>query len=470
MGIISVNFLYFVLISLLVFYILPGKLQNLFLLLVSYYFYTTWAWEYSLFLLGITIFNFFFAHLIQKKEARKKLFLRLGVVLNLVFLLSLLSRNVLNIAFTDFIRFFGVTDFEVKILLPLGVSYYVLECISYLIDVSRKQLPACPNFINFSLYLAYFPKLISGPIERAREFLPQLAEKRVVNNQTIIRSLALILIGLFRSVVFAGIITVLAPKNLFVDPLSLSSTDLVIGIIAVGLHLYNQFAGYTSIVRGVSGFFGIELSKNFAQPLFSKDFSDLWVRWHISLSLWLRDYIYLPLSRAFLRRNPTRTNKANILIPPMATMLASGIWHGGSINLIIWGAVMGVFIIIEQIINLFRSITPSKKTPLLRRILSLSIIMGLAVISFIPFNLSILDSKIYVYGIIIANNWQIPDFRLFVVFAIVFLFDGLQYNQNDEFFFRKWPEWIQSLCFALAIYSIIIVNEFQSAKTTFVYP
>jgi hypothetical protein len=154
----------------------------------------------------------------------------------------------------------------------------------------------------------------------------------------------------------------------------------------------------------------------------------------------------------------------------MATMLASGIWHGGSINLIIWGALMGVFIIIEQIINLFRSITPSVKTPRWRRILSFSILMGLAVIAFIPFNLSIPESKIYVYGIIIVNNWHIPDVRLLVVFAIVYLFDGLQYKQNDEFFFRKWPEWIQSLCFALAIYSIIIVNEFQSAKTTFVYP
>ena len=470
MGIVSVNFFFFVLISLIVFYLLPGKLQNVFLLLASYFYYATWAWEYTLFLLGLTIFNFLFAQLIQKKVARKKLFLRIGVILNLSFLLTLIFRHSLTIALTDFVQFLGVADFEAKILFPLGVSYYVLESISYLIDVSRKQLPPSKNFINFSLYLAYFPKLISGPIERAREFLPQLTEKRVVDNQTIMRSLALILMGLFRSIVFSGLIVILMPKNLFVDPLSLSSTDLIIGIIAVGFHIYNQFAGYTSIVRGVSGFFGIELTKNFAQPLFSKDFSDLWVRWHISLSRWLRDYIYLPLSRAFLRRNPTRTNKANILIPPMVTMIASGIWHGGGINLIIWGAMNGVFIILEQIFSLFRTITPSAKTPLWRRILSFSIVLTFAIIALIPFNLSILQSKIYVYGIIVANKWQTPNFNIFIVIAIVILFDGLQYNQNSEFFFTKWPKWVQGLCFAFAIFSIIGVNEFQSASATFIYP
>ncbi|MEW5872812.1 MAG: MBOAT family O-acyltransferase [Chloroflexota bacterium] len=466
MPLISLKFAIFVLASLLIYYLLPGKLQNSFLLLASYYFYVSWSWQFALILLALTVFNFFYAQHLQRCQTHKRAILWLGVAANLAFFLFFLLGSGLG----DLIRRFGLTSFEVAVLLPLGFGYHVLESISYLVDISLRLGKPSTNFIDFTLFLAYFPKLISGPIERARKFLPQLSQKRVVDNQVLARSLMLIVIGLLRSTVLAGMITVLVPASVIQDPLEHTGFQLMMGLLGFAFYLYNQFAGYTDLVRGVSGLFGIELTRNFAQPIFSKDFSDFWQRWHISLSQWLRDYIYMPLSRALLRRNPTRSNKANLILPPLATMFASGLWHGGSPNLLAWGILNGLYVVIENFINLFRHSAPNAKRPLWRAVLGGLVLLGLALFAAIPFKLTLGHSRILLGQMLFAWGWQMPDLLVLAVMLASVVLDWLQFRRNDEFVFLGWPRSLQALAAVLAVFAVVIVYQLQNAPATFVYP
>jgi len=189
-------------------------------------------------------------------------------------------------------------------------------------------VPAEPDVVHFALYLAYFPKLLAGPIERARSFLPRLTAAGDVTNDVLARSATLIVIGIGRKLLIADPLFSRIPAEVTVDPLQYPAPRLLVWLVAYAFALYNDFAGYTDIVRGVSGLFGIELSRNFAAPFFSRNFTELWTRWHITLSSWLRDYIYFPLSRALVRRNPNATHFVTLFVPPMVTMLVSGLWHG----------------------------------------------------------------------------------------------------------------------------------------------
>ncbi|MDH3943992.1 MAG: hypothetical protein OEV06_07870, partial [Anaerolineae bacterium] len=315
-----------------------------------------------------------------------------------------------------------------------------------------------------------FPKLVSGPIERARIFLPQLSEARLVDDRIARRSVMLILVGLTRTAIFADILLIIMPFNLFSDPLQYGNLELVMWLFAFALVLYNQFAGYTNIVRGISGLFGIELSPNFAQPFFSKNFSDFWTRWHISLSQWLRDYVFLPSSRFFLRRNPSRRNVPNIIIPPMATMLISGLWHGARPNLLLWGAIMGSYMVAEQILNLFQRLDPSKKRAWWKTLFSSGVVLGLGLLAAIPFKLDILNSKIYLYGIIKAENWYIPPLWPLAIFAAYLAFDYAQFRAGDEFVFLRAPRWSKAVGMAVVIIVMFVVDNLQAAYLPFTYP
>lgn len=476
MEIISLEFVLFVLAVAIIYYLLPGKWQNLFLLAASYYFYVTWDWNYAAILLGLTVFNFFYARWLYSQVSRhqgghKRAVLWAGIGLNSAALLFFLLGGSFNAALNQWLQSSGRTGIEVAILLPLGFSYRVLECISYLVDIALKIAKPAANFFDFALYLGYFPKLVSGPIERARRFLPHINEKKSLDNQAFARSLMLIVIGLARSTILAGMLTVLVPMSLaLVKPQKFSSLELLLGLMGFAFYLYNQFAGYTSIVRGVSGLFGIELTNNFAYPFFSKDFSDFWKRWHISLSSWLRDYIYMPSSRALLRRNPSRTNIPNLILPPLATMLISGLWHGASLNLLVWGALNGVYIVIENLLNLFRRADPSKKTPLWRQITGSLVLISLALFAAIPFQADL--PTCWDFLLRLATGWEsrLPDLRFLVVIAASLGLDWLQSRRNDEYLFLTWPRGVQAGLATLVVFAVVIVYHLQNAPSTFIYP
>ncbi|GER81111.1 MAG: MBOAT family O-acyltransferase [Anaerolineales bacterium] len=469
MTILSAKFLVFVLVALAIYYILPRRLQNLFLLIASYYYYSTWLRWYPLLLLAQTAIVFGLGHWLYRSVKSKRVILWLGILFNVGILLWFLVggtylKGVLEINASN------ARTILPLLVLPVGASYYALNGISYLIDINLKLSKPTYNFVDFALYLAWFPKLLNGPLERARKFLPQLAEKRTVDDEALASNLTLILVGLFRASLLGGLLTLFLPAIPLQDPASHGALVLLWALVTYMFYLYNQFAGYTDIARGVSGLFGIQLSRNFNAPFFSKDVSDFWTRWHISLSQWLRDYIYMPVSRAFLRKNPSRANIPNLIVPPLVTMLISGLWHGADWNHLVWGALMGLLIMFENIRMLSRPAQAEASIPLWRRILSRSWLILLMAASTVPF---VLDLKqTYVFFARIVKGWDgvMFDLRPAAPVILSLLVDWFQQRGKDELVFRKWPFWAQAILLALIPLAVIVITKLQSAPPVFVYP
>jgi D-alanyl-lipoteichoic acid acyltransferase DltB (MBOAT superfamily) len=474
MAILSLEFLILVLVTLVVYYLLaylraPRILQNLVLLAVSYYFYWDWFQWYPLLLLALTAIDFGLGHWLYKSTRGKRAIVWLGVFINIGAMAWFLIGGK-YLQGTLEITAANALDILPLLVLPIGMSYYALNGISYLIDINLRLAKPSTNFVDFALYLAWFPKLLNGPLERARKFLPQLAETRTVDTESVARNLTLILIGLFRMAILGGALTLLLPAVALDNPSAYGTLTLLWALLTSMFYLYNQFAGYSDIVRGVSGLFGIELTRNFNTPFFAKDFSDFWTRWHISLSQWLRDYIYMPVSRAFLRKNPSRTNIPNLIVPPLATMLASGLWHGADWNHLVWGALMGLFIILENVRMLFRPVKAQAAIPLWRRITSKVWLVALMSAATVPFILDLTQTRVFFRQIV--KNWDgvMFDWRALPILALSLLMDWFQNRTNDELVFRKWPLWLQTILLAAIPLAVIIIDQLQSAPPVFVYP
>ncbi|MCX5719816.1 MAG: hypothetical protein NT055_07655, partial [Nitrospirae bacterium] len=391
MNITSLIFCGFVIIVVALYYIIPRRAQNYLLLTASYVFFATWAWQFPLILFVLTLLNFKLAQWLRYRERPRPAILWSGIGVNILALAFFKYSNFFVPEMLGLLQGTGGQSFSlaVNILLPVGLSYRILENISYLADVYRGQIPAASNLTDFSLYSAYFPKLLSGPIERARSFMPQLTQQRIVDNDTITRSFTLIVIGLVRKIVIADTISGVIPRGVFVTPMNYSGLELSTWLVAETFVIYNDFAGYTDIVRGISGLFGIELSRNFSHPFFSRNFFEMWTRWHITLSFLLRDYIYLPLSRALLRRNLSSRNTLNLIIPPIVAMLVSGLWHGANIHMLMWGAVVGLYLVFGRILSLWRPVIQPDKQPMWRQIIKMLAVFLLINLSLIFFHMDL---------------------------------------------------------------------------------
>ena len=361
----SSSFFAFVLIALGAYYLVPKKAQNLILLLSSYLFSISWNWTFAVVILTASGSTFLLAVQIEKTEKRSRSrWLWLGIALNLAALLFFKyfgdTQGLLIRAINHF-KIAAPALVSLKLLTPIGISFYVLQSISYLVDVHREQIPASRSFVDVSLYLAYFPKLLAGPIERADNFFKQIHADRIIDNALLTDSLVRIFVGLVRKIVISDMIARLIPVGVFATPKNFPIPDLIFWWIVFAFVVYNDFAGYTSIARGVSGLFGIQLSPNFEQPFFSTSYIDFWNRWHISLSNWLRDYIYLPVSRAMLRRNPSGRYWPNLVVPPLVTMIVSGLWHGLNPHFLLWGFLNGLLQGVERLQKMGRK--PSSAAP-----------------------------------------------------------------------------------------------------------
>ncbi|RME88186.1 MAG: MBOAT family protein [Anaerolineae bacterium] len=462
----SLPFAVFVIVTFLLYYAFPRQ-QVLILLGASYLFYLTWDWRFVLVLLLVTVSNYLIAHRLEYPHRAKsnlaKRFLWLGLSLNL---LPLFLFKYLDYLAWQLSRMLTLPAISLKIVLPIGLSFYILQGISYLLDVYQGQIAPSKRPTHFALYLAYFPKLVSGPIERARTFLPQLTEKCIVDNQALAQSLARIAVGLVRKLVIANAILASLPSSLFDSPAKFPAPDLIFWWIAFVFMIYNDFAGYTTLVRGVSGLFGIELSENFRQPFFASGALDLWNRWHISLSQWLRDYVFLPLSRFMLRRKPSGKFLPNIIIPPVVTLLVSGLWHGINPHFLLWGGLTGLALAIERLLSLKRPVVRAATAHLPRLSTALrhfAFIMLIALIIGPPFRLEVPEtisfwSHLFLWGpatLLKVNKILSP----LLAFLLSLSLDWGQYRTQDDVFFLQWPRWAQSLVFAFVILALFLATR-----------
>jgi alginate O-acetyltransferase complex protein AlgI len=323
--------------------------QNIILLLASYFFYSFWDWRFSIILVGSTLFNYLFGIQIgkEKKEIRQKNLLVFSLIINIGVLCYFKYFNFFIDSFLDIINNLGfnINQYSLEILVPIGISFYTFHGISYVLDIYFGRTIASNNLIQFSLFISYFPLLVAGPIERATHLLPQFSQKRKFSYNQSSEGCKLILWGLFKKVVIADSLASIVDE-MFLNYSDHSAIELIIGTISFAFQVYCDFSGYTDVARGVSKLFGIELIINFKFPYFSRSIPEFWSRWHISLTSWMNDYIFLPLSFKFRKHG-----KWGLFCATIITFALSGFWHGAGLQYISWGLFYGFLFIPAVFMN-----------------------------------------------------------------------------------------------------------------------
>lgn len=474
MELISLDFAGFVGITLLFYYLIPKRIQNQLLLAASYIFYGLWDIRFTAILAITTILNY----QVGKRAAGRKRIMWLGVGGNLLALafFRLVASGYMEKIINYVNRTTDSQRIYLHILIPIGFSFYILTAISYLVDVYKKQIPPADNFFDFALLLAYFPKMLSGPIERAKTFFPQLAKKKTLDNQRLSLAFLLIITGFFRKMFFAELISKAIPVNLFNESNRFGAPELIIYLILYVFWLYNDFAGYTGIARGISALFGIDLLPNFEQPFFARSFVEFWNRWHISLSNWLRDYIYYPVSRSLLRLNRNQRNLVNICVPPLATMLASGLWHNFGLYMLVWGGMHGVFQVVERLLIIWKPGKAANEQPVIKQIASMVVVFIFVSLAFVSFG-SGSFSRALLYWQGMVTGWGKP-FILKpiglvapgIAILLCLVLDYIQYRTKDETAILRFPRVIQAGMLALIILAFlyqVVIDE--SITASFVY-
>ena len=326
-----------------------SRWQNRLLLVASYIFYGFWDWRFLGLIAISTAVDYYVGLRLDDaplsdpvNERRRKQLLWLSVAVNLGILGFFKYFNFFSSSFIDLIAGFGLeaSDVTLNIVLPVGVSFYTFQSMSYTISIYRGELKATHDALNFALFVAFFPQLVAGPIERASNLLPQIEKPRAISWSQIDSGLFLIIWGVFKKLVIADNLGLIA-NEVFNDP-NVVGIDIVLGTLAFALQIYGDFSGYSDIARGVARLMGFELMVNFRLPYFAVNPSDFWQRWHISLSEWLRDYLYIPLGG---NRGGSLNTYRNLFL----TMLLGGLWHGAGWNFIIWGAYHGAILIIYRL-------------------------------------------------------------------------------------------------------------------------
>lgn len=355
----SFEFLVFFPVVVLLFYVIPRRLRRLWLLFASYYFYMGWNAKYALLILASTIITYLCAVLMDRAalqgdvgRRKRRLVLAAGIVVNLAILVFFKYFHFLYDTFASLFSVFGVhvrpSGFDV--LLPVGISFYTFQALGYTIDVYRGTVKAERNFVQYALFVSFFPQLVAGPIERSGNLLGQLGK---ISDKTpaegpwsfekATRGLLLMLWGFFMKMVIADRAAVLV-NQVFGIYYMFSGVALTLACVLFTIQLYCDFAGYSLIAMGAAKVLGIDLMTNFEAPFFSRSISEVWRRWHVSLSSWFRDYLYIPLGG-------NRCSRARKYLNNMVTFAVSGLWHGASWHFVAWGALQGVYIIIGDLLR-----------------------------------------------------------------------------------------------------------------------
>ena len=345
----SLDFAFFFPIVFILYWILSQKLslRNLLILISSYVFYGWWDWRFLFLIVISSLVDFYVGQQLDKTEdaKKRKMYLYLSLFVNLGFLVYFKYTNFFIDTFVESFRLFGKT-LEVStlnIILPVGISFYTFQTLSYTIDIYRKQLKPTKDPIAFFAFVAFFPQLVAGPIERAAHLLPQFYKTYKFNYNLVKSGLLLIAFGLFKKMVIADR-AALYVNEVYNNPGNYEGVETIIATVLFAFQIYCDFSGYSDIAIGSARTMGFDLMKNFDSPYLSKSITEFWRRWHISLSTWFRDYVYIPLGGS---RNGKYKTYFNLFI----VFLVSGLWHGAAMTFVIWGVIHGLIIVLEKAIS-----------------------------------------------------------------------------------------------------------------------
>lgn len=440
----SLEFFLFLAIVLAIYYSLNHRGQNYWLVAASYAFYGFWDWRFLSLILVSTVVDFILGQRIHRAEGpnEKKLCLIISLLVNLGILAFFKYFNFFIDSAVDLLSLLGFEAHRstLNIILPVGISFYTFQTLSYSIDIYRGNLKPIKNITNFALFVSFFPQLVAGPIERATNLLPQIGERRSVSTDDLREGVWLILVGLFRKVVIADTAAIYV-NAAFGNPGSYSSTGLLVAAFLFSVQIYGDFAGYSDIARGVSRLLGFKLMINFQQPYFSSNIAEFWRRWHISLSSWLRDYLYIGLGG---NRSGALKTYRNLFL----TMLLGGLWHGAAWGFILWGALHGSYLAIHRLMG--GSANSGQDGHLVIRLLKIVSLFFLVTLTWIPFRqpdgalaLQYLSGILQFQGSLFdtANPGKVlePGLCLVLVIMALLLIDLPMYRKGIHTAVFQWP-------------------------------
>lgn len=345
----------------------------------------------------------------EQKKRRRKMFLIISLTINLGLLFIFKYFNFLNETTNNLLASLNI-NYPVQnfsLLLPMGISFYTFQTLSYTIDVYRGKRKAERHLGYFALYVSYFPQLVAGPIERSDRLLPQLRKKHVFNQEMAKHGLQRMLWGFFQKIVIADTISIVV-DTVYNSPQEHSGLAFIIATVAFAIQILSDFAGYSNIAIGCAQIMGIELMENFKQPYFAISIRDFWARWHISLSSWFKDYVYISLGG-------NRVKRPRYYLNIFITFFLSGIWHGANWTFVIWGSIHGILRIIEDFFGALlkkRNIILMKNSPKIKRVVSTVIVFILICFAWIFFRANTLSDALYIVSNIFndADNWMNPSY------------------------------------------------------------
>ncbi|MCF8332186.1 MAG: MBOAT family protein [Bacteroidales bacterium] len=443
------------------------NIRNVLLILASYLFYGWWDWRFLSLIFISSLTDYIVGIGLQKTTSisRRKILLGISLLVNLGFLGFFKYYNFFIASLNEFLSYFSINinTQTLNIILPVGISFYTFQTLSYTIDLYRNKIQPEKNILAFFAFVSFFPQLVAGPIERASNLLGQFKQKKVFDYSEIIAGLRLMLWGMFKKVVIADNFGVMVDQ-LLLPGTETSGISVMFGAFAFAFQIYADFSGYSDMAIGIARTMGFDLMRNFKTPYFSGSFREFWQRWHISLSTWFRDYLYIPLggNRVSLRRS-----QINVLI----TFLVSGLWHGANFTFLLWGGFHGLLLVLERKVKIR-----------LPRVLSVMLVFIAVVLLWLPFRaesmqhlsemaVSLFQFSNYHSGrlIEVINEFSIIRFILLIVVFAAFIYTEWLIQQKD---FNEWigqfnKPW-RILSYYLIIFIILILGNF-SVKPDFIY-
>ena len=451
------------------------KLQNFLIVAASYLFYGWWDWRFLSLILFSTIIDYTIGQKlrVEENETKRKVLLWSSILLNLGFLGFFKYYNFFLDNFITAFSFFGteINANSLNIILPVGISFYTFQTLSYTIDIYKRKLEPTNDIIAFSAFVSFFPQLVAGPIERATNLLPQFYKKREFNYAKAVDGMRQILWGLFKKIVIADNCALYA-NDIFNNSSDYTGSTLFMGAIFFAFQIYGDFSGYSDIAIGTSRLFGFNLKQNFAFPYFSRDIAEFWRRWHISLSTWFRDYLYIPLGGS-------RGGKWNKIRNVFIIFIISGFWHGANWTFIIWGALNALFFLPLLLTNKNRNnlevVAQGKVLPSLKELFSILFTFSLTVFAWVFFRAENLSHAVQYILDVFKNPGSFLLVSVYmkhkVILLLLFLFVLVEWfgREGQYAIAHIGIKWKRPFRYALYYVIIIAIIFFGGKEQQFIY-
>ncbi|MFM7234491.1 MAG: MBOAT family O-acyltransferase [Flavobacteriales bacterium] len=448
------------------------KIQNTLLLVASYFFYSCWDWRFLFLLIFSTLLDFYTGLKMQHAgdARRKKFWFWLSISVNISFLGVFKYYNFFADSFAKAISTCGfeIHPATLSIILPVGISFYTFHGLSYVIDIYKNRIKAENSFIEYAVFVSFFPLLVAGPIERATHLLPQIKRNRIFEYSKAVDGMRQIVWGFFKKIVIADSCAEYADM-MFNNTADQSGSNLIMGAIFFSIQIYGDFSGYSDIALGTARLFGIELLQNFSFPYFSRDIAEFWRRWHISLSSWFKDYLYIPLGGS---RGGNWMRIRNTFI----IFVVSGFWHGANWTFIAWGALNALFILPSILSktnrNYIETVALGKSLPSSRELFQIAITFGLTTFAWIFFRSNSMEHAVnYIGGIFSTSTLSIPTIRPTSLLLIVMAFIIVEWaGRNHTYGLEKIGlKWWSPLRYSMYYFIVALIFWFSGKDQQFIY-